>query len=29
MTVENIVGLFVAVALLGYLALALVFPERF
>ncbi|MFF4954855.1 K(+)-transporting ATPase subunit F [Streptomyces chattanoogensis] len=29
MTVENIVGLFVAVALLGYLVLALVFPERF
>ncbi|MCL6300593.1 K(+)-transporting ATPase subunit F [Streptomyces kronopolitis] len=29
MTVENIVGLIVAVALLGYLALALVFPERF
>ncbi|MEU5050494.1 K(+)-transporting ATPase subunit F [Streptomyces sp. NPDC021096] len=29
MTVENIVGLLVAVALLGYLILALVFPERF
>ncbi|UUU19210.1 K(+)-transporting ATPase subunit F [Streptomyces sp. DSM 40750] len=29
MTVENIVGLIVAVALLGYLLLALVFPERF
>ncbi|AZS74568.1 K(+)-transporting ATPase subunit F [Streptomyces sp. NPDC002536] len=29
MTVENIVGLVVAVALLGYLILALVFPERF
>ncbi|CCK31601.1 MULTISPECIES: K(+)-transporting ATPase subunit F [Streptomyces] len=29
MTVENIVGLLVAVALLGYLVLALVFPERF
>ncbi|WKX73028.1 K(+)-transporting ATPase subunit F [Streptomyces sp. XD-27] len=29
MTVENIVGLAVAVALLGYLVLALVFPERF
>jgi K+-transporting ATPase KdpF subunit len=28
-TVENIVGLIVAVALLGYLVLALVFPERF
>jgi K+-transporting ATPase KdpF subunit len=28
-TVENIVGLIVAVALLGYLILALVFPERF
>ncbi|MGC5565440.1 K(+)-transporting ATPase subunit F [Streptomyces sp. FR-108] len=27
--VENIVGLIVAVALLGYLVLALVFPERF
>ncbi|MCX5380833.1 K(+)-transporting ATPase subunit F [Streptomyces sp. NBC_00091] len=29
MTVENIVGLAVAVALLGYLVLALVYPERF
>ncbi|GCD34305.1 MULTISPECIES: K(+)-transporting ATPase subunit F [Streptomyces] len=29
MTVENVVGLIVAVALLGYLVLALVFPERF
>ncbi|MFF7231821.1 MULTISPECIES: K(+)-transporting ATPase subunit F [unclassified Streptomyces] len=29
MTVENTVGLIVAVALLGYLILALVFPERF
>ncbi|MCF3148105.1 MULTISPECIES: K(+)-transporting ATPase subunit F [Streptomyces] len=29
MTTENIVGLIVAVALLGYLVLALVFPERF
>ncbi|MEU3873085.1 MULTISPECIES: K(+)-transporting ATPase subunit F [Streptomyces] len=29
MTVENLVGLVVAVALLGYLILALVFPERF
>ncbi|NGO70948.1 K(+)-transporting ATPase subunit F [Streptomyces boncukensis] len=29
MTAENVVGLVVAVALLGYLALALVFPERF
>ncbi|ATL81800.1 K(+)-transporting ATPase subunit F OS=Streptomyces alboniger OX=132473 GN=kdpF PE=4 SV=1 [Streptomyces alboniger] len=29
MTVENIVGLIVAVALLGYLVLALIFPERF
>ncbi|MFE1030091.1 K(+)-transporting ATPase subunit F [Streptomyces sp. NPDC096094] len=29
MTAENIVGLFVAVALLGYLVLALIFPERF
>jgi K+-transporting ATPase KdpF subunit len=28
-TVENVVGLVVAVALLGYLVLALVFPERF
>ncbi|MER7716958.1 K(+)-transporting ATPase subunit F [Streptomyces flaveolus] len=29
MTAENIVGLIVAVALLGYLALALIYPERF
>ncbi|AZM52348.1 MULTISPECIES: K(+)-transporting ATPase subunit F [Streptomyces] len=29
MTAENVVGLIVAVALLGYLVLALVFPERF
>ncbi|MFJ8649473.1 K(+)-transporting ATPase subunit F [Streptomyces sp. NPDC093546] len=29
MTAENIVGLIVAVALLGYLILALVKPERF
>ncbi|KOG90419.1 MULTISPECIES: K(+)-transporting ATPase subunit F [Streptomyces] len=29
MTAENIVGLVVAVALLGYLVIALVFPERF
>lgn len=29
MTAENIVGLIVAAALLGYLVLALVFPERF
>ncbi|MBB4889807.1 K(+)-transporting ATPase subunit F [Streptomyces netropsis] len=29
MTIENVVGLVVAVALLGYLILALVFPERF
>ncbi|MBR7673717.1 K(+)-transporting ATPase subunit F [Streptomyces sp. NPDC054796] len=29
MSAENVVGLVVAVALLGYLALALVFPERF
>jgi K+-transporting ATPase KdpF subunit len=28
-TVENVVGLVVAVALLGYLVLALIFPERF
>jgi K+-transporting ATPase KdpF subunit len=28
-TAENIVGLIVAVALLGYLVLALVYPERF
>ncbi|MET9859139.1 K(+)-transporting ATPase subunit F [Streptomyces smyrnaeus] len=29
MTAENITGLIVAVALLGYLVLALVYPERF
>ncbi|WP_371616969.1 K(+)-transporting ATPase subunit F [Streptomyces sp. NBC_00454] len=29
MNAENIVGLLVAVALLGYLVIALVFPERF
>ncbi|MFF5573056.1 MULTISPECIES: K(+)-transporting ATPase subunit F [Streptomyces] len=29
MTAENIVGLVVAVSLLGYLVLALLFPERF
>ncbi|MET9459069.1 K(+)-transporting ATPase subunit F [Streptomyces canus] len=29
MTAENCVGLIVAVALLGYLVLALIFPERF
>ncbi|MBT2529638.1 potassium-transporting ATPase subunit F [Streptomyces agglomeratus] len=29
MTAENIVGLVVAVSLLGYLVLALVYPERF
>ncbi|MFG2358831.1 K(+)-transporting ATPase subunit F [Streptomyces sp. NPDC048521] len=29
MTAENIVGLVVAVALLGHLVLALIFPERF
>ncbi|MER6135576.1 K(+)-transporting ATPase subunit F [Streptomyces sp. NPDC055144] len=29
MTAENIVGLIVAVSLLGYLVLALIFPERF
>ncbi|CAM5524345.1 MULTISPECIES: K(+)-transporting ATPase subunit F [Streptomyces] len=29
MNAENIVGLIVAVALLGYLVLALVKPERF
>ncbi|MFF1446357.1 K(+)-transporting ATPase subunit F [Streptomyces sp. NPDC058295] len=28
MLVENVVGLAVAVALLGYLVLALIFPER-
>ncbi|MFD5557939.1 MULTISPECIES: K(+)-transporting ATPase subunit F [unclassified Streptomyces] len=29
MTVENTIGLIVAVALLGYLVLALIYPERF
>ncbi|MFF1278022.1 K(+)-transporting ATPase subunit F [Streptomyces marokkonensis] len=29
MTGENVVGLVVAVCLLGYLIFALVFPERF
>ncbi|MCM2386871.1 K(+)-transporting ATPase subunit F [Streptomyces sp. NBC_01724] len=29
MTAENVVGLIVAVALLGYLVLALLYPERF
>ncbi|KWX00345.1 K(+)-transporting ATPase subunit F [Carbonactinospora thermoautotrophica] len=29
MTAENLTGLIVAVLLLGYLVLALVFPERF
>ncbi|MYV57385.1 K(+)-transporting ATPase subunit F [Streptomyces sp. SID3212] len=29
MTAENIAGLVVAAALLGYLVLALLFPERF
>ncbi|CAL9414274.1 K(+)-transporting ATPase subunit F [Streptomyces afghaniensis] len=29
MTAENVVGLVVAVSLLGYLVLALIFPERF
>ncbi|MFF4605173.1 K(+)-transporting ATPase subunit F [Streptomyces sp. NPDC001339] len=29
MTIENVVGLLVAVSLLGYLILALVYPERF
>ncbi|MFF5159130.1 K(+)-transporting ATPase subunit F [Streptomyces sp. NPDC000348] len=29
MIAENIVGLVVAVSLLGYLVLALLFPERF
>lgn len=29
MSAENIVGLVVAVALLGYLVLALLYPERF
>ncbi|MBM9509089.1 K(+)-transporting ATPase subunit F [Actinacidiphila acididurans] len=29
MSAENIVGLIVACGLLGYLVLALIFPERF
>ncbi len=29
MSVENVIGLVVSVALLGYLVVALVFPERF
>ncbi|MEU2711761.1 K(+)-transporting ATPase subunit F [Streptomyces sp. NPDC007205] len=29
MTAEHITGLVVAVSLLGYLVLALIFPERF
>ncbi|CAM5569279.1 K(+)-transporting ATPase subunit F [Streptomyces fimicarius] len=29
MTAENVVGLVVAVSLIGYLVLALLFPERF
>ncbi|MEV7519264.1 K(+)-transporting ATPase subunit F [Streptomyces sp. NPDC091371] len=29
MSVESVVGLLVAVSLLGYLVLALVYPERF
>ncbi|MFI7383998.1 K(+)-transporting ATPase subunit F [Streptomyces sp. NPDC049813] len=29
MTAEHVVGLVVAVALLGYLVLALLYPERF
>ncbi|MFJ1812466.1 MULTISPECIES: K(+)-transporting ATPase subunit F [unclassified Streptomyces] len=29
MTAENVVGLVVAVALLSYLVLALLYPERF
>ncbi|MEU0842397.1 K(+)-transporting ATPase subunit F [Streptomyces sp. NPDC005962] len=29
MSVDNVVGLIVAVALLGYLVLALIFPEKF
>lgn len=29
MSVENIVGLVVAAGLVGYLVLALIFPERF
>ncbi|ALC26153.1 K(+)-transporting ATPase subunit F [Streptomyces bacillaris] len=29
MTAENVVGLVVAVSLVGYLVLALLYPERF
>ncbi|MGX2993805.1 K(+)-transporting ATPase subunit F [Streptomyces sp. JNUCC 64] len=29
MTAEHLIGLLVAVALLGYLVLALIYPERF
>ncbi|WP_127361179.1 K(+)-transporting ATPase subunit F [Actinacidiphila soli] len=29
MSIENVVGLVVAVALVGYLVLALIFPEKF
>ncbi|MFI9360681.1 K(+)-transporting ATPase subunit F [Kitasatospora sp. NPDC053057] len=29
MSVENITGLIVAVALVGYLVVALIFPEKF
>ncbi|WNZ07768.1 K(+)-transporting ATPase subunit F [Streptomyces sp. 11x1] len=29
MSVEHVVGLIAAVSLLGYLVLALIFPERF
>ncbi|MEU1623691.1 K(+)-transporting ATPase subunit F [Streptomyces sp. NPDC026673] len=29
MSVENVVGLVVAVALVGYLVLALIYPEKF
>ncbi|MGH3314378.1 MAG: K(+)-transporting ATPase subunit F [Streptomyces sp.] len=29
MTAENVAGLIVAVAILGYLVLALLYPERF
>ncbi|WP_405731669.1 K(+)-transporting ATPase subunit F [Streptomyces sp. NBC_01537] len=29
MSAENLVGLVVAVALVGYLVLALIFPEKF
>ncbi len=29
MSAENVVGLLIAVALIGYLVVALLFPERF